>query len=586
MTVAGTTDAAPDEAAPTDAASAVDVGPAAGVEPSPDGRWVNRLAVACVVAAVLPLLVAAIRAVIDDWVAVGDDAYFALRAQDVLTEHHPWLGSWTSASATTGINTNNPGPLYFDLLALPTRLAGDAGLAVGVALLNVASVLGIAAVARRVAGPTGVVVAMLAATGLGWAMGSALLVDPWQPHALVFPFLAFLMLTWAMAAGDLVMLPWAAGVASLLVQTHVGYAVVIPLFVGWAVVALGLRQWRARRDEPETWPDRRRRLWRVAGASATVAALCWAQPLYEQLVGPGRGNLGLLAEAARVEQPRVGLGESPRYLAEVLAFPPWWGRPSFTESVLPTSGEDVLPSRPLSVLGVLLIVGVLVVALAVARRWRERVGEAPAAAVATGLVGVAIALVSVTTLTVGLFDVAAHHVRWLWPLGTFVTFAVVLAAVSVVGSAGPRSARLGMATVATAVLALALANLPAMNAEVGPPADAAAMATIRGITPGLRSLDGEVGVYIDLTGQRFAEPYTWAVMSELQRLGVPWYTDDTVTLRQVGPSRELDGKAEASVRLYLREGEAAREEPPGAERIAFYEGETDLLTLGIFVEPL
>jgi hypothetical protein len=159
--------------------------------PSPGTR---RLAWACVALALLPIVVAAIRAIAGDWVAVGDNAYFAIRARDVLTDHHPLLGTWTSASLTIGLDVNNPGPLLFDALALPVKLGGDAGLAIGVALINVASVVGMAVAARRQAGVRGVVAAMAAATALGWAIGSELLVDPWQPHSLLLPVLCYLVL--------------------------------------------------------------------------------------------------------------------------------------------------------------------------------------------------------------------------------------------------------------------------------------------------------------------------------------------------------------------------------------------------------
>ncbi|HET6664606.1 MAG TPA: hypothetical protein VFG94_10125, partial [Acidimicrobiales bacterium] len=109
----------------------------------PDGS--SLLAALCVVAAMLPVIVATVRAITGDWRAIGDNAYFSIRAADVFTEHHPLLGSWTSASIAIGVDLNNAGPLLFDVLAIPVRIGGpDVGLAVGVALVNIASILGIA----------------------------------------------------------------------------------------------------------------------------------------------------------------------------------------------------------------------------------------------------------------------------------------------------------------------------------------------------------------------------------------------------------------------------------------------------------
>ena len=67
--------------------------------------------------AVLPIVVAAVRAIAQHWRPIGDNALLYIRVVDVGTKHHPWLGSWTSASLSVGENMNNPGPIYQDLAA-------------------------------------------------------------------------------------------------------------------------------------------------------------------------------------------------------------------------------------------------------------------------------------------------------------------------------------------------------------------------------------------------------------------------------------------------------------------------------------
>jgi hypothetical protein len=103
------------------------------VTPTPPSRVVpgrgtgpaeRGLLLVVTVLAVLPVVVATVRAAARGWLPVGDNAYFAIRARDVLTEHHPLLGTWTSASVSAGTDFNNPGPLLFDLLAIPAKL-GD-----------------------------------------------------------------------------------------------------------------------------------------------------------------------------------------------------------------------------------------------------------------------------------------------------------------------------------------------------------------------------------------------------------------------------------------------------------------------------
>jgi hypothetical protein len=529
------------------------------------------LAGVSVLAAVAPVVVATVRAVAGGWRAISDNAFFGLRAADVLTEHHPLLGVWTSASLAVGKDVNNPGPLQFDLLALPVRIGGPhAGLAVGIGLLNVASILGIAAVARRHAGAPAVVAAMLAATGLGWAMGSELLFDPWQPHSLLYPFLCFLFMVWALAGGDLVMLPWAVGLGSLIVQTHVVYALLVPALGLWGVAVAGTRWWRSRRADPQGWPGERRRGGRIVVVAAVVAGVCWAQPLVEQLFGDGPGNLGRLAASIGGTGGAIGWGGAPRFVARIVALPPWWGRPSMTEAfpeelLVPGRGRP-LPSLGASLAGLAVVGGLLLGA------WRaaSRRGARPAAgAAATGLVVLAFSLLAAASMPVGVLDVVgAHQMRWLWPVAVFLTFALVLAVTAGEGRWSGRERVVPVLVAAT--VTLGALNLPSMNSGAGLTEFADAIPTVRRLLPQLDVLRGEAGVLVDTTGQRFAEPYTTSVLAELQQLGVPWYTEDRGLQRYAGPSRAYHGQDVP--RLFVREGDAARSAPDGARRVAFVDG--------------
>jgi hypothetical protein len=541
-------------------------GPAPGTAPgdgAPDSRRsANWLALACLLAAILPIVVATIRAVAGDWVAVGDNAFFGMRAADVFTEHNPLLGTWTSASVTVGVDINNPGPLLYDALAIPVKIGGDAGLAVGVALINTAAIGGIAVVARRLAGTRAVVAAMAAAAGLGWAMGSELLFDPWQPHSLLLPVLCFLMMVWALACGDLAVLPWAVGVASFIVQSHIGYALVIPALGAWGLGVAVARLWRARRDDPSAWSQRHRRASRQFVVAGVVGIACWSQPLYEQFFIDDGGNLGRLVSSVNKSSDTVGLGRAPRFVAEIAALPPWWGRPSFSRAFAPGVS---LPSLEASIAGLAVVTALLVVGVLVGRRLGDKPGVVAAQA---GLVTLVVALVAVTTMPLGYFGVAAHHVRWLWPVAVFITFAVACPLMT-----APARYRGGLLLLTAATVTFSVLNLPAMNALVGPSADAAAIPTIRELLPQLASLRGERSVLVDPQGLPFAEPYSVPVMVELERLGIPWYLDSPGLLRQVGSSRTYRGGA--SVRMFLRMGDRARETPPGTHRVAFVDAITD-----------
>src|SRR5207248_4585500 len=111
---------------------------------------------------------------------------------------------------------------------------------VGVAFLNGLALVGIAVVAHRRGGPLLTTAAMATAAGLTWTMGSEVLIAPVQTASLVLPFLCFLALLWGVSCGDVALLPWVAGVASLLVQTHVVFAFLVPTLTVFSLVMLGL----------------------------------------------------------------------------------------------------------------------------------------------------------------------------------------------------------------------------------------------------------------------------------------------------------------------------------------------------------
>ena len=113
--------------------------PRDALRPLPRRPWRPRIGTIATAVAILPILIATIGAVTRGWVALGDNGLLLVRTEDVLTSHHPLLGTWTSASMAAGRAINNPGPLWFDLLAPFVRLGGpSAGLAAGVAIANAA----------------------------------------------------------------------------------------------------------------------------------------------------------------------------------------------------------------------------------------------------------------------------------------------------------------------------------------------------------------------------------------------------------------------------------------------------------------
>jgi hypothetical protein len=224
----------------------------------------------------LPALVAALSLLGRHWYASGDQAYEVLRIADVGGRHTPLVG------APSRFGWYHPGPLLYLLLAPWERMLGETGVLAGTAVLNAAALVGVAVVARRRGGIALLLWTGLLVTALVHSLGPSVLLDPWNPWAGVLPFLLFVMLAWSVMCGDLACLPWAVGVGSFVVQTHVGFGLLVVglLIVALVVAALG---------------PSRGRLGRWVAVSGVVVVVLWLPPLIQQAAG----HPGNLAEVAR-----------------------------------------------------------------------------------------------------------------------------------------------------------------------------------------------------------------------------------------------------------------------------------------------
>ncbi len=557
---------------PADHRSTIDR-PAAKDQPAPS-PLAKRIYWASVAITIVPLVSATVGALNRGWIPIGDNAYFELRARDVFSHHFPLLGTWTSASQSTNTNVNNPGPLFFDLLSIPVKLFNSPGLAIAVLLLNSAAIIGIALVAYRRGGPVAGTAAMAMTAGLTWTMGSELLFDPWQPHAMLLPFLFFIVLVWSLACGDLALLPLAVALASLVLETHLTYAVLVPALVLWGTGALAWTIWQRRRGDPEGWPELRRKVRRTSLVSAVVFVVLWAPPLIEEARHGSDGNLSRLLGTVGEAKQTVGWGFGSRMVASILSLPPWWMRPSFGDAFVPkTNGRPLpgvqpdvahVPSLAAALASLLLVIVVLGVLLREARR---RMDGTAAAALATALVAVGAALVTAGTLPRGFFGIAPHQFRWLWPISLFVLFAALLA---IARRIPPVHATTITGVFAIAALLLAVINLPTKNQRVGPSADAGSIPSTHTLLDQLGPLEGSGKLLFDIQGLRFAEPYSVPVMNALDRRGVEIVVADDGMVHQLGNARRFDGRADG--RLFMREADAAVMDQPGAHRVAIAYG--------------
>lgn len=521
--------------------------PASGSSPLERWRWVLY------VATVLPFVTAAVRAIRQDWFPIGDSALLYLRTADVGTQHHPLLGSWSSASLSLGRNINNPGPLYDDLMAPFARLfPTGVGNVIGVSVLNLGFVVLTALAARRIGGIRYEAWTLVTAGALAWTVGSEVLFDMFQAHALLFPFLAVLVLLTGAMTGHRWTWPWLVGVWSVILQTHISYA-----YIAVVVMAAALAVALPSIPSPRTaWFGEQLRS-RAVLWSAVVLVVAWIQPVIEQFTSEGEGNLSRLLKSAGGTDVAVGFGNAFRMVSAVFALPPWWTRWGFADTIQPAGTVDTpdgpqvdipwLPDRGIAVLGFVALLVLLV--LAVRRAWRSgaRLLLAVNVLALGGLLGSVVAL---GRLTIGPVGLAAHHTRWLFVLALWAHAALAATALGWLLERRPELARPVAYAVPVVAVVLAVANVPKYTQEHGPLADTRTMPALRRVFDRLDPLADDDPIRYRTDNLRVYEPYSSAIMAQLVDRGVEFRVDQEVMVRQLGPSRRADGRERAVVSQY------------------------------------
>jgi len=506
-----------------------------------------------IVVGVVPIVVAVVRAVVDGWVPLGDNAYFTVRSIDVFGPVHPLVGAWSAGSSAVGTSVNNLGPLHLDLLAPFTKVTPWAGTAIGVGALNAASVVGIGLVARRLGGPALVLLAMVATSLLTWTMGSELLLESRQHHALLVPFLAFLVTSWGLASGLAWCLPWAVVLASIITQTHFSYLVIVPVVGVWAVAAASLAIRQRSNGTSNMWSQ-------VKGpvvVSVLVGALCWSQTVIDQLWETG--NLGRVRAAAG-EEPGPGLGTGTRIVVSIVAAPVRWLRAGFRQFE-PASAVV----RGVTVLLSLLTVGVLAAVLLVARRRGDRTAIA---ALGTATAAIIAGIFTASRMPAGTFGLVSSNYRWLWPVSVFLALALATGTLGTTDGASGRTRRPVVLMAGVALVVLAFANLPASHQAQVVANDHQDVA--ESLLAQLDDADLAGPVLVQRRDVFFGEPYTYVVLAALQERGTAFTFADDVDIARFGEARADDGRAERV--LIITTGPAARRGVTGAEQIALAGG--------------
>jgi hypothetical protein len=537
----------------------------------------RRLLTALLVAVNLPIVVATVRALSAGWQPMGDNGILLVRARDVGTSHHPLLGTWTSASLLFEVDLNNPGPLYFDVLALPVRVLGPwVGLAVGVMLVNMAASSFAVVVGRRITGNESMVAVALAVVALQFAMGSELLYDVWQPNALVLPFFAFLVAAVVLASGQVTMAPWVVGIGSLVVQTHFSHAVLVGTLTLAAAVACAVVVRRSGDDVPL----RRPLVW-----TGVVALVAWIQPLIEQFTGPGDGNISRILDAGTAgDATPIGWDRAPRVLSEIMVRGPWFNRDTYAHALpVPPIGPDSPAYGTLTSGPTFVALGLLVAVLLGAAVWGARRGRRGLAAMG-GVAALALlaTIAALATSPVNLIGIVVHQMRWVWPVAALVTAALLTAGLSLLRSR-PRAQAPLLALCGLVAAAVAIANLPTyVSTSEGPTDSPHLLAGGQELVSQLEALEGRGTVLYDPTDLRFGEPYSGMTFAEMQDRGIPFVFDDEGFIRQFGEGRRHEG--DADLRMWQVEGDDAEDVPPGVERVAYID--TPDGPVALFVEPI
>jgi hypothetical protein len=315
-------------------------------------RWPPLLA-ALVVAS--PIVVAAVAMTRGPWFPVGDFAHMVFRTSQVGTGDTPLVGAYTTKGWA------HPGPLLFWIAAPLYRLSGLDPRSVEwtTAGVNVASIVAVLLVAWRRGG-----LALLVATGLLVALlvrglGPEELVVFWNPYVPLLPFLLTVVLAWDAGLGRLRSASWAVVPASVAIQGHFAFVVLVAVVAGWLVAWL---RWGDRlvapasapapadtaaavepSPSPSPSPGPARRLWRASPRWLVPAvAIMWIGPVVDAVAD--LHNPLAVARSFAASHASVGpVGAVDLVGRYVRPDGPWMGGPEPTGLDFSVRGSGAVP---------------------------------------------------------------------------------------------------------------------------------------------------------------------------------------------------------------------------------------------------
>jgi len=412
---------------------------------------------------------------------------------------------------------NHLGPAMYYLLAIPYRLTGShsVGMYVGALLMNAIAVTGIVVIAWRRGKLPMFASIVLGVAVLTHSLGADFLRDPWNPYITVLPFALLLMLVWELSTAHYWALPASAGIATFLVQTHVGYVpLAIPLVVGGAVWLLVTRH---RRNVTGSAAAARSRLVRAGIVTAMVLAVMWLPPL----IGVIRHTPGNLVTATRYfsrGSTDHSLGQGERVVMQQFSFRPPWVTGALHRDTL-TGEPDFVDHAAMPWL-------LIPFAGSMWMFWRRRHADALTVAVVVAFA----AGLGIIALSRTIGPLYTYRLRWTWVLGMLAAAVVAWAAWIAASSFFTRSRRrqlvVPVATVGI-LLTVALTGASTVNAaRTSTPATPESRVLSRLFPPLLKALPHRRGVVLVASTSFESSTYSSGILLWMERLGVAVRTPD------------------------------------------------------------
>lgn len=475
--------------------------------------WEALFAILLAVITIRPVYQAATAALDLPWYPTGDWAVLAMRVADV-GHKTPLLGPYSR------FGWNHPGPLLYWMLAVPYNFLGgrSVDLLAGSGLFSCAVTGAVLAIAWRRGRLPLVALTSVALAVLVHSMGPSMLRDPWNPYVTLLPLVLFVFLAWSGAEGDRWSWPPLLLTGSFLVQSHVGYLMMV-IALGAAAFALA---WQRRGTVPLISSDRRKRQWFI-GSLVIIGIVCWVPVLIDQFVGSG--NLGAIGSyfISSSDAP-AGFGAAIDQAARHLAVPnaPWLG------ALEPAGLDGALPGS--SALN--LVLPVLAFGLAAISSWRLRCGSAFRFQLLVGVLTLS-GTVATSRITGPLFG---YLVRWWWIIACLWWLSIAWSLLSAAFRALPLSDELRrFAPAAIGVVCLVTAiqtgqnttSLISATTAPGP----SATAILGQLLPNLKTeLDGSGPVIVKSTGSVWGS-YADAIRLDLERNGIQVVVEDSESYR-------------------------------------------------------